>query len=85
MAQDSLFKGYKKRLVNLPTHADNVEGSGDASGGALVTAAVTVDVNDLEHQLSYGKSAKVPKVSGVEGSFGGVGVVEWGRWGWIVN
>ncbi|TYZ68414.1 hypothetical protein PybrP1_006202 [[Pythium] brassicae (nom. inval.)] len=60
--QDSLFKGYKKRLVNLPTHAGGVDGSAEASALAVpAAAAATADLNDLEHKLSYGKSVKVPE------------------------
>ncbi|GAB9464181.1 Pre-mrna-splicing factor syf2 [Globisporangium polare] len=51
--QDSLFKGYKKRLANLPTHADE---SADGSTAIVVAAA---DMNNLEDELSYGKNDNV--------------------------
>jgi hypothetical protein len=47
--QDSLYKGYKKRLVSLPTASE-------------ASATAVVDASSLEDELSYGKNDKVDKV-----------------------
>uniref|UniRef100_K3WGU0 Pre-mRNA-splicing factor SYF2 n=1 Tax=Globisporangium ultimum (strain ATCC 200006 / CBS 805.95 / DAOM BR144) TaxID=431595 RepID=K3WGU0_GLOUD len=53
--QDSLFKGYKKRLASLPTSGD-----GESTDGASnATAVVVANIDNLEDQLSYGKDDKV--------------------------
>ncbi|KAF4033421.1 SYF2 splicing factor [Phytophthora infestans] len=49
--QDSLYKGYKKRLVNLPT----------SEGPA--TAVVTTSENALGDELAYGKDDKVEEAN----------------------
>ncbi|KAF1334814.1 Pre-mrna-splicing factor syf2, partial [Globisporangium splendens] len=55
--QDSLFKGYKKRLASLPTSGDGE--STDGASNATAVVAVAANIDNLEDQLSYGKDDKV--------------------------
>ncbi|GMF25600.1 unnamed protein product [Phytophthora fragariaefolia] len=50
--QDSLFKGYKKRLVNLPT------------SGETATSLASTGEDALGDELAYGKDDKVEEVRG---------------------
>lgn len=50
--QDSLYKGYKKRLVNLPTT------------GETAAAVASTGEDALGDELSYGKDDKVEEVRG---------------------
>ncbi|RLN63813.1 hypothetical protein BBJ28_00019441 [Nothophytophthora sp. Chile5] len=54
--QDSLYKGYKKRLVHLPTAEQS------PSVGVSGSATAVVASNSLDDELAYGKNDKVEEV-----------------------